>query len=80
MQTFREWLRESEKPVYVIGNSNGDEVLTAKNSKYVFTKNKNLAYTFKSEKEAIEFEDKHGNEIDGLTYIYIMKNLKLTKI
>lgn len=77
-EEFKKFLEESNL-VYVICNSD-EEVLTAKNSKYFFTDNLNLAYTFKSEKEAIEFEDKHSNSIDGLTYIYTLKNNKLTKI
>ncbi len=81
--TFREWLRESElneaKEVYVIGDADG-RVLSVKNNKFTFTSNNNLAYTFNSEKEAIDYEDKHSNDIDGLTYIYKMKNLKLVKV
>lgn len=79
--TFRHYLDtiSEDKEVYVIGNKSR-EVLTIKNGKFSFTKNNNFAYTFDSEKEAIEYEDKHSNDIEDLTYIYKMKNNKLTKI
>ena len=63
----------NEATKYVIGLKDGS-VLT---KDFKFTKNLNLAYTFKSEKEAIEYEDNHGNDIEGLTYVYKIDNNKL---
>lgn len=77
MKRFRDFVNESIK--YVIGLEDGT-VLTVKNKKYVFTDNYELAYTFKSPTEAIEFEDEHSNDIDGFTYIYELKKGKLIKV
>ena len=49
--------------------SKSGEYLTVKNGKISFTKNKNMAYTFASEEEAIQWEDDNANDFDELTYI-----------
>ncbi len=68
---FKELFTESTK--YFITNKKGD-YLTVKGDKISFTNNKNFAYTFKSEKEANEWEDKHSNDFDDLTYV-VTENL-----
>jgi hypothetical protein len=77
MKSFKEFVNESKS--YVIGLEDGT-VLTVQNKKYVFTDNYELAYTFKSPTEAVEFEDEHGNDIDGFTYVYELKKGKLIKV
>jgi hypothetical protein len=77
MKTFSEFINESKS--YVIGLEDGT-VLTVQNKKYVFTDNYELAYTFKSPTEAVEFEDEHSNDIDGFTYVYELKKGKLIKV
>lgn len=62
---FKEFLNEG---TYVLVDKDG-KYLTAKNNKISFTDNVNFAYVFKSEKEAIEWEDKNGNLFDELTYV-----------
>lgn len=68
-----------KKEYYVICNTK-KEFLTNQNNKLVFTKNKELANVYETEKEAIEFEDKFSNDIEGLTYIYKIKNDKIIKM
>lgn len=68
-----------KKEYYVICNTK-KEFLTNQNNKLVFTKNKELANVYETEKEAIEFEDKFSNDIEGLTYIYKIKNNKIIKM
>jgi len=63
--SFREFLNEGK---YVLVDKNG-KYLTAKNNKVSFTDNVNFAYVFKSEKEAIEWEDANANSFDELTYV-----------
>jgi len=46
-----------------------DQYLTIRNGKIKFTDNKELAYTFKNEKEATQWEDDNSNDFDDLTYI-----------
>ena len=47
----------------------GDKFVTAKGSKVSLTDNLELAYTFDSEAEAIDFEDKYADDIDGFSYL-----------
>ena len=68
-----------KKEYYVICNTK-KEFLTNQNNKLVFTKNKELANVYETQKEAIEFEDKFSNDIEGLTYIYKIKNDKIIKM
>jgi galactitol-specific phosphotransferase system IIB component len=68
-----------KKEYYVICNTK-KEFLTNQNNKLVFTKNKELANMYETQKEAIEFEDKFSNDIEGLTYIYKIKNDKIIKM
>ena len=65
------------KKIYIFANDKKDIFLSA-NCKE--TKNINLAITFKSIEEALNFEDKFCNDITFLNYLYILEDNKLSKI
>ncbi len=64
--TFKELFLESKK--FYITDKDGN-YLTVKGKKISFTDNKEMAYTFKSEKEANQWEDDNANNFDELTYV-----------
>ena len=67
MEKFRDFRDLFEGKVAIVNDK--DEYLTIKAGKISFTDNKEMAYVFKNEKEATQWEDDNSNDFDDLTYI-----------
>ena len=74
MKTYKQVLSEA-KAFFVIAMSD-NQILT---SKFQYTPDLKKAKIFKTFNDAIDFEEDHGDKIEGLTDIYKVDGSKLTK-
>ena len=75
MKSFKELINEA-KPSFVIGL--GPKKFLGQKFKY--TDDLNKAYAFNTVEDAIDYEERNGNKIEGLTDIYKIQGTKVTPV